>query len=132
MQNKKTKNLKKSGFTLIEILVVLVIMGFLVAMVAPKLSSVVGGAVDTACDSNQERLRKVLNTYVSQNNAVPGGLTNLVVINDTMDTAAIPSESDGDKSNGAEFLSDEFTDRFKPQVWWLTAEEADELVGMGV
>ncbi|MBN2249590.1 MAG: prepilin-type N-terminal cleavage/methylation domain-containing protein [Campylobacterales bacterium] len=123
----------KGAFTLIEIMVVLVIMGFLVALVAPKLAGIVDSAVDTNCDTNQERLRKVINTYVQQNNALPNGLMNMVVIDDTSTrTAAIPSVSDGDKSNGAEILSDEFDDRFKPQVHYIDQEEADELVGMGI
>ena len=48
---KPTNRLVKGGFTLIEILVVLVIMGFLVAMVAPKLANITDGAIDTTCES---------------------------------------------------------------------------------
>lgn len=125
------KKVMRGGFTLIEILVVLVIMGFLVALVAPKLSGIVDSAVDTNCDTNQERLRKVLNTFVQQNNALPGGLTNMVVVNTDATRAIIPSENDGNKANGAETLSDEFTERYKPQVHYLDAAEADELIGMG-
>lgn len=127
--NKKSKG----AFTLIEIMVVLVIMGFLVSLVAPKLAGIVDGAVDTNCDTNQERLRKVINTYVQQNNALPNGLMNMVVIDDTATlTAATPSVSDGDKANGAEILSDEFAERFKPEVHYIDQDEADELVGMGI
>lgn len=123
----------KGAFTLIEIMVVLVIMGFLVALVAPKLAGIVDSAVDTNCDTNQERLRKVINTYVQQNNALPNGLMNMVVIDDTTAlTAATPSVTDGDKANGAEILSDEFSERFKPQVYYINEDEADELVGMGI
>ena len=44
----------KRAFTLVEILVVLVIMGFLVAMVAPKLAGMVSAAqepIDTTIKS---------------------------------------------------------------------------------
>ncbi|MCK5228851.1 MAG: prepilin-type N-terminal cleavage/methylation domain-containing protein, partial [Desulfobulbaceae bacterium] len=51
---KKMRNNK--GFTLLEILVVLTIMGFLIAMVGPKLAGMSDGAVDTVCDSNQNRM----------------------------------------------------------------------------
>ncbi len=125
------KHKAKSAFTLIEIMVVLVIMGFLVSLVAPKLAGIVDSAVDTNCDTNQERLRKVLNVFVQQNNSLPNGLTNMVVVNNADTTALIPSINDGDKSNGAEVLSDEFADRYKPQVHYIDADEADELVGMG-
>jgi prepilin-type N-terminal cleavage/methylation domain-containing protein len=121
----------RGGFTLIEILVVLVIMGFLVAMVAPKLSGIVDSAVDTTSDTNQERLSSVLNSYAAQNNALPNGYINLMVKTAAGDYA-IPTANDGDKGNGAEFLSAEFVDRFKPQVHVLDADEAKELVEMGV
>ena len=135
--NHKHKNKATRGaFTLIEILVVLVIMGFLVALVAPKLSGIVDSAVDVNCDTNQERLRKVLNVYVSQNKALPNGLLNMTVIspdaNITNRVGAIPTISDGDKTNGAEFLSDEFAERFKPQIHYLSEDEKAELRGMGV
>ena len=121
----------RGGFTLIEILVVLVIMGFLVAMVAPKLSGIVDSAVGTTSDTNQERLSSVLNSYAAQNNALPNGYINLMV--KTADGSfAVPTANDGDKSNGAEFLSAEFVDRFKPQVHYINADEAAELIAMGV
>ena len=125
----------RGGFTLIEILVVLVIMGFLVAMVAPKLSGIVDSAVDTACDTNQERLRTVLNGYVNQSHGLPGGLVNMVVYNDDAMAAAnvgIPDGDDSDKANGREFLSSELVERMKPQVHFLDTAEAAQLVGMGI
>ncbi|MBN2722364.1 MAG: type II secretion system protein [Campylobacterales bacterium] len=131
------KNQKKTGargaFTLIEILVVLVIMGFLVAMVAPKLAGIVDKGVDTACDTNQERLRKIINSAYALDSKLPAGLTNMVVATDANGTtAAVPAASDEDKTNGPEFLSAEFAERFKPQVYTLNADEAKELRGMGM
>ena len=127
----------KGAFTLIEILVVLVIMGFLVSMVAPKLSGIVDTAVDTTCDTNQERLRKVLNVYVNQNNSLPGGLINLVKYHTnyaTVGNVAIPLADDNDKSSasGKEWLSNELVARMKPKVHFLTTSEAEELVSLGL
>ncbi len=124
----------RSGFTLIEILVVLVIMGFLVAMVAPKLSGIVNTAVDTTCDTNQERLRKVLNVYVNQNNALPGGLIDLVKYHTNPLVAAnvaLPLGDDNDKS-AKEWLSNEMVTRMKPKVHFLNTSEAEELVSYGL
>jgi prepilin-type N-terminal cleavage/methylation domain-containing protein len=130
MNTNAVKKGMRGGFTLIEILVVLVIMGFLVAMVAPKLSGIVDSAVGTTSDTSQERLSSVLNSYAAQNNALPNGYINLMV--KTSDGFALPTASDGDKSNGAEFLSTEFVDRFQPQVHYVSPEEVKELIAMGV
>lgn len=126
--NKKSKG----AFTLIEIMVVLVIMGFLVALVAPKLAGIVDSAVDTNCDTNQERLRKMINVHVQQQNALPNGLMNMVVVNDVADAAKIPDGDNNDKTDGAEILSADFVERFKPQVHFIDAAEADELIGLGI
>lgn len=135
-------NAMKKGFTLIELLVVLVIMGFLVAMVAPKLAGIVDSAVGTACDTNQERLRKIINVMANQKGKMPSGLMNMVVVNSsvteinatatTAENLAVPFHTDGNSDNGAEFLSDEFVERFLPQIHRLNGAEADELKGMGV
>ena len=132
---KSAKKAMRGGFTLIEILVVLVIMGFLVAMVAPKLSGIVDSAVDTTCDTNQERLRGVLNAYVNQNNGLPGGLVNMVKYqNDTTVAAnvAIPDGDNSNKADGKEFLSWELVERMKPQVHFIDAAEADEIKALGI
>jgi len=125
----------RGGFTLIEILVVLVIMGFLVAMVAPKLSGIVNSAVDTTCDTNQERLRTVLNAYVNQNNGLPGGLVNMIKYADNYTVDAnvqIPSGDDQDKAS-KEFLSWEMVERMKPAVYFLNEAEAEEISkGLGI
>ena len=124
----------RGAFTLIEILVVLVIMGFLVAMVAPKLSGIVNSAVDTTCDTNQQRLRTVLNAYVNQKSALPNGLINLIKYDNNITTAAnvkIPLGDDGDKVE-KEFFSREMVERMKPKVHFLNKQEAEQLVEMGV
>lgn len=124
----------KGAFTLIEILVVLVIMGFLVSMVAPKLAGIVDGAVDTTCDTNQERLRTVLNVYVNENRSLPGGLANIVKYHTNFTTpanVAIPLGDDSDKAS-KETLSWELVERMKPKVHFLDEDEALELVQMGV
>ena len=125
----------KGAFTLIEIMVVLVIMGFLVALVAPKLAGIVDGAVDTNCDTNQQRMRTVLNTYVNQNNGLPGGLVNMVKYHTDATVAgnvAIPDGDDNDKADGKEFLSSELVERMHPKVHFLDEAEAKELVSMGI
>jgi prepilin-type N-terminal cleavage/methylation domain-containing protein len=121
----------QAGFTLLEILVVLVIMGFLIAMVAPRLANISGGAVDTICDTNQNRMVSYLSTYFEKTNRFPDNLTNLV--EETADaTYQIPAISDDDPSNGAETLAQEFNNRNHFRIHYLNDAEAAELKSMGI
>ncbi len=131
---KKLNNNK--GFTLLEILVVLVIMGFLIAMVGPRLAGVSGSAVDTVCDSNQSRMTSMMSAFFEQTNRFPSKMTNLV---EQLDgdvgvdaTFQIPAVSDDDPENGPETLASEFMQRNHFRIHYLNADEAAELRNMGI
>ncbi|GEM_PF-2355844 len=119
------------GFTLLEILVVLTIMGFLLAMLAPRLGGVSNSAVDTVCDSNQSRTIQMVGAYFEKTNRFPDKLTNLVS-QTAVGAYAIPTYSDDDPDNGKETLSSEFNSRVAPQIHYLSEKEAIELKAMGV
>jgi prepilin-type N-terminal cleavage/methylation domain-containing protein len=126
---KKLNNNK--GFTLLEILVVLVIMGFLIAMVGPRLAGVSGSAVDTVCDSNQSRMTSMMSAFFEQTNRFPSKMTNLV--EETADGVfQIPSVSDDDPENGPETLASEFMSRNHFRIHYLNDDEAAELRHMGI
>ena len=133
-----TNKAARGAFTLIEILVVLVIMGFLVSMVAPKLSGIVDTAIDTTCDTNQQRLRAVMADWTKMNSTLPSGLTNLVFSTNnapgstdyTTTDQSLLTVSDNDKTNGAEVLAEEFVNRWLPTLHYLNDAEATELKGM--
>ena len=134
---KKIRKIKKvnsqKGFTLLEILVVLTIMGFLIAMVAPRLAGIGDSAVDTICDTNQNRMMTYLSTYYQDTNgSLPDNLTNLVSEDGTGSVYAIPSVSDDDPDNGAEALSKEFNDRNHFVIHYLNAAEVAELADLGI
>jgi prepilin-type N-terminal cleavage/methylation domain-containing protein len=130
-EHKKEKTKNEKGFTLLEILVVLTIMGFLIAMVAPRLAGISGGAVDTVCDSNQNRMVTYMSTFFEQTNRMPNKLTNIVE-----ETAAgvyqIPAISDEDPDNGPETLAAELMKRNHFVLHYLSADEAAELKKMGI
>jgi prepilin-type N-terminal cleavage/methylation domain-containing protein len=120
----------KQGFTLLEILVVLTIMGFLIAMVAPRLAGISGGAVDTVCDSNQSRMITMMSAYFERTNRFPSNMVNIVAEDGTDYT--LPTVSDDDPVNGAETLASEMQDRNKLAIHILNGTEAQELKNMGI
>ena len=125
------KMANSEGFTLLEILVVLTIMGFLIAMVGPRLAGVSSDAVDTVCDTNQNRMVTYMGAYFEKTNRFPDKLTNLVE-----ETGAnayqIPAVSDDDPDNGPETLASEFMSRNHLRVHYLNDAEAAVLKNMGV
>ena len=116
MLKKIRKKFKKvnsqKGFTLLEILVVLTIMGFLIAMVAPRLAGIGNDAVDTVCDTNQNRMVTYLSAYFQQTDgSLPDNLTNLVAVDGTS-SQEVAVISDGDPDDGKMgVLSNEFAVR---------------------
>ncbi len=125
----------QKGFTLLEILVVLTIMGFLIAMVAPRLAMVGTDAVDTVCDTNQNRTVTYLATYFQKTNgSLPNHLTNLITRDGSAATNwKVPTISDEDPDDGIKgVLSQEFGLRNNLSIHFLNAAEVAELDGLGI
>lgn len=132
LKEKLQKKMANSeGFTLLEILVVLTIMGFLIAMVAPRLAGISGSAVDTVCDSNQSRQTSMMSAFFEQTNRFPTNMINIVDQDGATDYV-IPEVSDEDTTNGPETLALEMMERNKLTIHILDAAEADELRSMGI
>ena len=67
----KKKNLKSQGFTLIEILVVIVIIGLLAGIVVPNLVGQVDEAKITTARSNMSAISQALTLYRLKNGRYP-------------------------------------------------------------
>jgi general secretion pathway protein G len=61
----------EAGFTLLEILVVIAILGLLISLVAPAVLRQLGGARDSIAHQSIERLGSVLDLYKLDNGSYP-------------------------------------------------------------
>ncbi len=71
--------MKRNGFTLIELVVVVMIIGIIAAIVTPKLVNLTGTATDNSARQTLTVLRSAIDTYASQNNGTyPSGTSSAI------------------------------------------------------
>lgn len=119
------------GFTLLEIVIVLTIIGFLLAMIAPRLGSIGTSAVQKIDESNIKDLSGFITEYQQLKNRLPNKLVT-IVNSKSGGQYQMPLVDDGDASNGPETIGYDFSDRCKLQLHILNKEEADEIKKLGV
>jgi type II secretion system protein G len=64
---------RQEGFTLLELLIVIVIIGILALIIVPGLASGPARARDTTRKSDLRAVKNALETYFNDNNTYPGG-----------------------------------------------------------
>jgi general secretion pathway protein G len=78
MLQKKVKNSKaKNGFTLIEIMLVIVIIGIIAGIAIPKLTGSVGKASNTAARMSLKGIEAAIQSYEMDNLRLPDSLDDL-------------------------------------------------------
>lgn len=90
---------KESGFTLLELLVVIVILGLLIGLVAPAVLRQLGHAKDSIAQQSIQRIGSVLDLYKLDNGSYPDssqGLQALIAKPDGVDSWAGPYLKSGD------------------------------------
>jgi len=91
----KSKTTPQTGFTLVELLIVVIILAILAAIVVPQFSATTDDAKQSAFDSNLASLRAVVELYRQQHGAYPGNVaaTAAVCVNGANQTAAVGTPS---------------------------------------
>ncbi|MBT8066136.1 MAG: prepilin-type N-terminal cleavage/methylation domain-containing protein [Gammaproteobacteria bacterium] len=67
----------QEGFTLVELLIVVIILAILAAIIVPQFSAATDDAKQSAYDTNIANLRSAIDLYRQQHNAYPGFATAL-------------------------------------------------------
>ena len=121
----------EQGFTLLEILVVLTIMGFLIAMVAPRLANLSDNAGETVCNTSKSRNKTYLSSFFEKYNRYPNMLTNMVVADNGVNYQVAPCSND-DPDDGPEVLALGHNKMYKFYIHHIIASEAQELIDLGI
>ncbi|RLB83451.1 MAG: hypothetical protein DRH17_02210 [Deltaproteobacteria bacterium] len=129
--------MNKKGFTMLELLWVIVIIGFLTAMIAPRLGGVSERAEESINEANLKDTKKYVETFQDENAGdFPNHLINLVLADDDGIAAAVGDcimATVEDRTNQVmESISYDFSDRLLLSEHVLSANEAAELLAMGV
>ena len=65
----------QEGFTLVELLIVVIILAILAAIIVPQFSAATDDATQSAYDTNIANVRSAIDLYRQQHNAYPGAVT---------------------------------------------------------
>lgn len=120
------------GFTLLELLVVLTVLGFVAAMTAPRLAGVTAQGLRTTTEMNMAGLIDFLTMDLQRDGKYPFGMINIVSVDSTTGLYHKPMVSDQDPDNAPEVLGFAMDRRHRFRLHYLNEAEAAELRGLGV
>ncbi|WP_158269834.1 type II secretion system protein [Desulfonatronum sp. SC1] len=129
---------RQSGFTLLEVLIVIGIMGLIAAMVSPRFGGIRDAAGVVIRDNNQQRMTAAVASYWEDHEVFPSGLVNLVYEDggpDEYDRSArykMPTHEGNLVHEGKVTFDEDFFTRLNLRVHILNEDEARELRRMGI
>ena len=71
---------RQSGFSLLELLAVITIIGFLATLILPRVSSSIDTAKEKTCFHNRAQINSAVEVYVLNNDAFPTNLSDIDTI----------------------------------------------------
>ena len=71
----QAKGMLQRGFTLVELLIVVIILAILAAIIVPQFTAATDDATQSAYDTNIANIRSAIDLYRQQHNAYPGAET---------------------------------------------------------
>lgn len=95
------RNIKR-GFTLIEILIVVVILGVLAALVVPSVTSALGDAQNEAADARGSQILTMIARY---NQFLPGGGTVIPTTDGAISSASLAKLSTAGYCTAADYVN---------------------------
>ena len=71
----RANEMLQRGFTLVELLIVVIILAILAAIIVPQFTAATDDATQSAYDTNIANIRSAIDLYRQQHNAYPGAVT---------------------------------------------------------
>ena len=108
----------EQGFSLLELLVGLAMLGFLIMMTMPRMGGFMAKGMQIVSDTNMDRLIRIVTVSRNRTGNYPSGMINLVSV-DSSNEYHKPMLTDLDPANGPEVLSQQLDYRHRLAIHYL-------------